>query len=371
MTSTEPTIWVIHGRVSFAASGQPCAGVRVSAMDADLVYDDPLGDATTDADGRYRIEYSTAHFRTFFERAPDVYVVVHDADGCFLASTMEQPVHDAGPNLELDVAVTAGRTGTATVTGDAVRIARDGPVFTVVLSRPERRNAVDRDTALALADAFREFDADRNATVAVLFGAGGTFCAGADLKAVAEGRGNLVREDGDGPMGPTRMRLSKPVIAAVAGHAVAGGLELAIWCDLRVVERSAQFGVFCRRWGVPLIDGGTVRLPRLIGMGRALDMILTGRPVGAEEALRIGLADRLVDDGQARSAAEALAHEIAAFPQRCMRSDRLSTYEQAGFTLDEAMKNELRRGVPVLVSGEAQSGASRFAGGAGRHGRFE
>ncbi|MCK6554853.1 crotonase/enoyl-CoA hydratase family protein [Candidatus Binatia bacterium] len=252
-----------------------------------------------------------------------------------------------------------------------MRIERDGPVFTVVLSRPERRNAVDRDTAQALADAFREFDADRNALVAVLFGAGGTFCAGADLKAVAEGRGNVVREDGDGPMGPTRMRLSKPVIAAVAGYAVAGGLELAVWCDLRVVERSAQFGVFCRRWGVPLIDGGTVRLPRIVGMGRALDMILTGRPVGAEEALRIGLADRIVDDGQARIAAEALAREVAAFPQRCMRADRLSAYEQAGFTVDEALQNELRRGVPVLASGESQAGATRFAGGAGRHGSFE
>jgi len=253
----------------------------------------------------------------------------------------------------------------------SVRIERNGPVFTVVLSRPERRNAVDRPTAAALADAFREFDSDATAAVAVLFGDGGTFCAGADLKAVATGDGNAVREDGDGPMGPSRMLLSKPVIAAVAGYAVAGGLELALWCDLRVVERSAQFGVFCRRWGVPLIDGGTVRLPRIIGMGRALDMILTGRPVGAEEALRIGLADRVVDDGQSRAAAEALATQIAAFPQLCMRADRRSAYEQAGLPVDAALRNEFRLGIEVVQSGETQAGAARFAGGAGRHGRFE
>lgn len=374
MKSKESTPRVVHGRVTFAASGQPVSDVRVSAMDADLFFDDPLGGATTDADGHYRIEYTTAQFRMVFEKAPDVYVIVRDADGRLLANTMQHPVRNAAADLRLDVTVCEAGDDRGSVTpGDrgAVRIERDGPVFTVVLSRPERRNAVDRDTAQALADAFREFDADRNALVAVLFGAGGTFCAGADLKAVAEGRGNVVREDGDGPMGPTRMRLSKPVIAAVAGYAVAGGLELAVWCDLRVVERSAQFGVFCRRWGVPLIDGGTVRLPRIVGMGRALDMILTGRPVGAEEALRIGLADRIVDDGQARIAAEALAREVAAFPQRCMRADRLSAYEQAGFTVDEALQNELRRGVPVLASGESQAGATRFAGGAGRHGSFE
>ncbi len=253
----------------------------------------------------------------------------------------------------------------------SVRIEKNGPVFTVILSRPQRRNAVDRETAQALADAFRAFEADADAAVAVLFGEGGNFCAGADLKAVASGQGNVTRAEGDGPMGPSRMLLSKPTIAAVAGYAVAGGLELSLWCDLRVAERSAQFGVFCRRWGVPLIDGGTVRLPRIVGMGRALDMILTGRPVGAEEALRIGLADRVVDDGQSRPAAEALAREIAAFPQVCARSDRLSAYEQAGMAIDEALRNEFRRGIEVVQSGETLAGATRFSGGAGRHGRFE
>ena len=253
----------------------------------------------------------------------------------------------------------------------AVRIERKGSIFTVILSRPERRNAVDRPTAAALADAFREFDRDVSAHVAVLFGEGGNFCAGADLKAVSSGNGNVTSEDGDGPMGPSRMLLSKPVIAAVAGYAVAGGLELALWCDLRVAERSAHFGVFCRRWGVPLIDGGTVRLPRIVGQGRALDMILTGRPVGAEEALRIGLANRVVEDGTSRAAAEALAEQIAAFPQVCMRGDRLSAYEQAGMSIDAAIKNEFRHGVEVIRSGETLAGASRFAGGAGRHGKFE
>jgi len=253
----------------------------------------------------------------------------------------------------------------------AVRIERKGPVFTVILSRPERRNAVDRDTAQALADAFRTFDAEAEARVAVLYGVGGNFCAGADLKAVAEGKGNVTREAGDGPMGPSRMLLRKPVIAAVAGYAVAGGLELALWCDLRVAERSAHFGVFCRRWGVPLIDGGTVRLPRIVGLGRALDMILTGRPVGAEEALRIGLADRVVEDGQGRRAAEALAEQIAGFPQLCMRSDRLSAYEQGGLSLTDALGNEFRRGMEVIQSGETAAGAQRFFSGAGRHGTFE
>jgi enoyl-CoA hydratase len=254
----------------------------------------------------------------------------------------------------------------------AVRVERRGPVWTVVLSRPERRNAVDGPTAAALADAFRAFDADPDARVAVLWGEGGTFCAGADLKAISEGRGNQVRpvEEADGPMGPSRMQLGKPVIAAVAGHAVAGGLELALWCDLRVAEQGAVFGVFCRRWGVPLIDGGTVRLPRIVGQGRALDMILTGRPVGAEEALRIGLADRVVPDGQSRGAAEALAAEIARFPQRCLRADRRSAFES--FSLDEraALANELRHGQGVLRSGESLEGATRFAAGAGRHGSF-
>jgi enoyl-CoA hydratase len=256
----------------------------------------------------------------------------------------------------------------------SVRSERSGAVTTVVLARPERRNAVDGGTARALADAFRAFEADPEAKVAVLHGEGGSFCAGADLKALAAdgGRsGNAVHRQGDGPMGPTRMRLGKPVIAAVAGHAVAGGLELALWCDLRVVERSAVFGVYCRRFGVPLVDGGTVRLPRLVGFGRALDLILTGRPVDADEALRIGLADRVVADGAAREEAEALARELAAFPQHCLRADRLSVYEQSGLPLDEALRNETERGLPVIASGETRAGAGRFAAGAGRHGHFE
>ena len=255
----------------------------------------------------------------------------------------------------------------------SVRVERKGPVFTVLLNRPERRNAVDAETAVALAEAFRRFEADAEAKVAVLHGEGGAFCAGADLKAISEGEGraNVTRREGDGPMGPSRMLLSKPTIAAVAGHAVAGGLELALWCDLRVVEESAVFGVFCRRWGVPLIDGGTVRLPRIVGMGRALDMILTGRAVGAEEALRFGLADRVVPDGESRTAAESLAEQIAGFPERCMRSDRLSVYEQTGMPLDEAISNEFDRGLQVIQSGETREGATRFAAGAGRHGSFD
>ena len=254
----------------------------------------------------------------------------------------------------------------------SVRVERDGPVTTVILARPERRNAVDRPTAAALADAFRAFDADAEARVAVLFGEGGAFCAGADLKAVAAGSGNVasVARSADGPMGPTRMALGKPVIAAVAGHAVAGGLELAIWCDLRVMEEDAVFGVFCRRFGVPLIDGGTVRLPRLVGFGRALDLILTGRPVGAEEALRIGLADRVAPRGGARAAAEALAREIAAFPQICALSDRRSVYEQSALSLADALHNEARLGQDVLASGESLAGARRFSSGTGRHGQF-
>jgi enoyl-CoA hydratase len=253
----------------------------------------------------------------------------------------------------------------------AVRVERDGAVTTVILARPERRNAVDGPTAAALAGAFRAFDADPEARVGVLWGEGGTFCAGADLHEVAAGRGNRVREDGDGPMGPTRMLLSKPVVAAVAGHAVAGGLELALWCDLRVAERSAVFGVFCRRFGVPLVDGGTVRLPRLLGLGRALDLILTGRPVGAAEAHAIGLVDRVVEDGASRAAAQELAAEIARFPQLCMRSDRLSAYEQVGVPLEEALRRETVRGGAVLASGESRAGAVRFRGGEGRHGRFD
>jgi enoyl-CoA hydratase len=253
----------------------------------------------------------------------------------------------------------------------SVRVERQGPVATVILSRPEARNAVDRPTARALADAFRAFDSDPELHVAVLWGEGGTFCAGADLKQVAGGaNANAVREEGDGPMGPTRMQLGKPVIAAVSGYAVAGGLELALWCDLRVVERSAVFGVFCRRWGVPLIDGGTVRLPRLVGLGRALDMIMTGRPVGADEALAFGLADRVVEDGTARDEAQRLAAQIAAFPPLCMRSDRRSAYDSFGLTEDEAIRHETRLGLKVIASGETRSGAARFAGGEGRHGKF-
>lgn len=252
----------------------------------------------------------------------------------------------------------------------SVRIERAGPVWTVILSRPQRRNAVDRFTAAQLADAFRSFEADAEARVAVLWGEGGSFCAGADLKAVAEGEGNVVREDGDGPMGPTRMLLTKPVIAAVAGYAVAGGLELALWCDLRVAEESAIFGVFCRRWGVPLVDGGTVRLPRLIGLSRALDMILTGRAVSAREALDMGLVNRVVPDGTSREQAEALARELAHFPQTCLCHDRLSAYEQHGLTIEAALRNEFRHGSIALQSGEALTGAQRFAAGEGRHGKL-
>lgn len=250
----------------------------------------------------------------------------------------------------------------------SVRSERSGPVTTVVLSRPEVRNAVDGPTARALAEEFRAFDADPDASVAVLWGEGGTFCAGADLKALGTESSNKVTEDGDGPMGPTRLRLSKPVIAAVSGHAVAGGLELALWCDLRVAEEDAVLGVFCRRWGVPLIDGGTVRLPRLIGTSRALDLILTGRPVPADEALGMGLVNRVVAPGEARQAAERLAAEIAAFPQSCMRHDRLSALEQEGLPEPEAIGNELRHGSVSLA--EALDGAARFAAGAGRHGSF-
>jgi enoyl-CoA hydratase len=251
---------------------------------------------------------------------------------------------------------------------EAVRIERDGPVFTVLLSRPERRNAVDGATALALADAFRSFEADGEALVAVLHGEGGVFCAGADLKAVGTPDGNRVDSEGDGPMGPTRMRVSKPVIAAIAGHAVAGGLELALWCDLRVAEQDAVLGVFCRRWGVPLIDGGTVRLPRLIGLSRAMDMILTGRAVGAAEAFEIGLVNRLVGPGESRAAAEALARELAAFPQTCMREDRLSALEQDGLGERDAIANELSHGLRSLE--EVAAGLQRFRSGAGRHGSF-
>jgi enoyl-CoA hydratase len=250
----------------------------------------------------------------------------------------------------------------------SVRAETHDQVTTIIIDRPERRNAVDADTATRLADAFRAFEADAAARVAVLWGAGGTFCAGADLKAVGAGRGNRVQPDGDGPMGPTRMLLDKPVIAAVSGHAVAGGLELALWCDLRVAEDTAVFGVFCRRWGVPLVDGGTIRLARLIGMSHALDLILTGRAVSAAEAKRIGLANRVVPTGQARATAEALAREIAAFPPRCVLSDRRSVYETWGLGLPAALARELELGRATIDSGESVAGAARFAAGAGRHG---
>ena len=249
----------------------------------------------------------------------------------------------------------------------SIRVERAGPVTTVVLSRPGARNAIDRATAAALADAFRAFDADPDARVAVLWGEGGTFCAGADLKAIAAGEPNRVELAGDGPLGPTRLLLTKPVIAAVAGHAVAGGFELALWCDLRVVEEDATFGVFCRRFGVPLVDGGTVRLPRIVGLGRALDLILTGRPVGATEALAMGLATRLVPSGQARAAAEALAAELARLPQTCLRSDRRSAYEALASPLPEALVNETRLGLAALEQ-EGIPGARRFNEGEGRHG---
>jgi enoyl-CoA hydratase len=252
----------------------------------------------------------------------------------------------------------------------AVRVEGRGAIAVITLDRPEVRNAIDRPTAEALAEAFRAFEADPERAVAVLTGAGGTFCAGADLKAIAIGTPNRVEPDGDGPLGPTRLRLTKPVIAAIEGHAVAGGLELALWADLRVAARDAVLGVFCRRWGVPLIDGGTIRLPRLVGMGHALDLILTGRGVSGEEALRMGLVNRLVEPGEALEAAIALAEQLVAFPQDCLRSDRLSAYEQWDLGFDEALRNEWRHGVAVLASGQSRMGAERFAGGAGRHGAF-
>lgn len=250
----------------------------------------------------------------------------------------------------------------------SVRLEIRGAVWTVILDRPEVRNAVDRPAADALAAGFRAFEADSSASVAVLWGAGGSFCAGADLTAIAEGRGNRLDPTGDGPMGPTRMRLSKPVIAAIAGHAVAGGLELACWCDLRIMEATAVLGVFCRRWGVPLVDGGTVRLPRLIGASRAMDLILTGRPVGAEEALAMGLANRVVPHGDARARAEALAEQLAQFPQRCLRADRASALDQAALSEVDALEQEFAAGLDVVRSGETLAGARRFADGAGRHG---
>ncbi|HVV09797.1 crotonase/enoyl-CoA hydratase family protein [Amycolatopsis sp.] len=256
------------------------------------------------------------------------------------------------------------------MTEQTVRVERQGPVYTVIISRPAVRNAVDGPTGEALFRAFEEFDADPDAAVAVLWGEGGVFCAGADLKAFGTERANRLAPDGRGPMGPTRMRLTKPVIAAVAGHAVAGGLELALWCDLRVLAEDAVFGVFCRRWGVPLIDGGTVRLPRLIGESQAMDLILTGRPVGSAEALRMGLANRVVPAGTERAAAEDLAAEIARFPQTCLRNDRLSVLGQSGLSEEEAFSAEWKFGMASLAA-DAASGARRFADGAGRGGSFD
>jgi enoyl-CoA hydratase len=252
---------------------------------------------------------------------------------------------------------------------ESIRVEKHDRVTTVVLNRPERRNAVDGPMAGELANAFKEFEADRESDVAVLWGAGGNFCAGADLKAVGTERGNEVEPSGDGPMGPTRLKLSKPVIAAVEGYAVAGGLELALWCDLRVAATDAVFGVFCRRWGVPLVDGGTVRLPRLIGTSRAMDMILTGRPVDASEALSFGLANRVVAPGTAREEAEALARQLTAFPQTCLRNDRRSVYQQEGIPEEQALEFETRVGLESLRT-DAAAGAARFAAGFGRHGSF-
>jgi enoyl-CoA hydratase len=252
----------------------------------------------------------------------------------------------------------------------SVDVTRQEHTTIVTINRPEVKNAIDQPTAEALVAAFSEFDNDDSQSVAILTGADGTFCAGADLKAVSEGRGNTVRESGPGPIGPSRMLLGKPVIAAVEGHAVAGGLELALWCDLRVAADNAVFGVYCRRWGVPLIDGGTIRLSRLLGHSHALDLILTGRGVSGAEAKQMGLANRLTQPGAALTAALALAEQLSEFPQRCLRSDRLSSYQQWSMSLHDALLNETRLGLEVIRSGETRVGASRFAAGKGRHGNF-
>ena len=252
-----------------------------------------------------------------------------------------------------------------------VRIEKDFPIFTVIIDNPDVKNAVDGPTALQLANAFREFEKEDGAKVAVLCGTGNTFCSGANLKAITNETANNVEKDGDGPMGPTRMSLSKPVIAAIAGYAVAGGLELALWCDMRIVEEDAIFGVFCRRFGVPLVDGGTIRLPRLIGLSRAMDMILTGRPVNATEAYQWGLANRVVKKGESRNEAELLAKQIALFPESCMRNDRLSVYEQFGLNIKDAMVNEFEHGLKTLESEEYIEGSQSFTKGKGKHGNFK
>lgn len=251
-----------------------------------------------------------------------------------------------------------------------IEIEKNYPIFTVIINNREVRNAIDRESAKQLAKTFREFEKDEDALIAVLWGSHGNFCAGANMKAISEGKSNRIEPNGDAPMGPTRMLLSKPVIAAVSGYAVAGGLELALWCDLRVMEKSAIFGVFCRRFGVPLIDGGTVRLPRLIGLSRALDMILTGRSINADEAFNWGLANRVVEDGDSRKEAEKLAREIADFPKICMRNDRLSAYEQFGMSLNEALQNEFKYGLDTLSTGEYLEGSKKFTDGKGKHGKF-
>ncbi len=251
-----------------------------------------------------------------------------------------------------------------------ITVQKEAHITTILINRPEVKNAVDGETAQELADAFRAFDQDEESYVAILGGLGGTFCAGADLKAVAAGNGNRTEPEGDGPMGPSRMMLSKPVIAAISGYAVAGGMELALWCDMRVMETTAIMGIFCRRWGVPLIDGGTIRLPRLIGMSRAMDLILTGRPVKADEAFQIGLANRVVEAGEVLAAAKTLATQLCAFPQLCMRNDRLSAYEQWNLPLDQALSNEFVKGMETINSNETLIGAKRFASGKGRHGNF-
>ncbi|KKM94888.1 hypothetical protein LCGC14_1193780 [marine sediment metagenome] len=252
-----------------------------------------------------------------------------------------------------------------------VRIENNYPVCTIIIDNPEVKNAVDGPTAEELANAFRNFEKDEKASVGVLYGANRTFCAGANLKAIAKGKGNRIDAKGDAPMGPSRMLLSKPVIAAIAGYAVAGGLELALWCDMRVVEKDAILGFFDRRFGVPLIDGGTVRLPRLIGSSRALDLILTGRPISADEAFKWGLANRIVGIGQSRPEAEKLAREIASFPQNCMKNDRLSLYNQSGLDLKEAMEKEFEFGLKTLESGEFLRGSKAFTQGIGKHGSFK
>lgn len=253
----------------------------------------------------------------------------------------------------------------------AVLIEIEYPVYTIIINNPEVKNAVDGPTAEELVEAFRKFEGNDKAEVAVLYGANGTFCSGANLKVINEGYGNRVEKEGDGPMGPTRMRLSKPIIAAVAGYAVAGGLELALWCDLRVIEKSAILGVFNRRFGVPLIDGGTVRLPQLIGLSRALDMILTGRPITADEAYSWGLANRIVENGRSRQEAEKLARSISRFPKICMRNDRKSTYEQFSLNLEDALAKEFEFGLKTLESGEYLKGSEAFTKGKGKHGSFK